>query len=47
MTRNLHTKDYWREQFYNALALGICIGMFGGLFVSAFLNWLDGKGIAQ
>lgn len=43
MTKNLHTKEYWRDQFYNAFVLGIFIGCFGGLFFSSFLNWLDGK----
>lgn len=43
MTRNLRTKDYWREQFINAFLFGIFIGTFSGLFLSSLLNWLDGK----
>jgi hypothetical protein len=43
MTKNLPTKQYWREQFFNAFFLGLCIGTFSGLFISSFLNWLDGK----
>jgi hypothetical protein len=43
MNKNLHTKDYWRAVFYNGLILGMMIGCFGGLFLNAFLNWLDGK----
>jgi len=43
MTKNLPRKQYWRAQFYNALGLGLCIGIFGGLFLASLLNWLDGK----
>jgi hypothetical protein len=42
MTKNLKKADYWCTQFWNALFLGACIGGFGGLFISALLNWLDG-----
>ena len=41
MTKNLHTAAYWRAQFWNAFSLGLIIGTFGGLFLMAFISWID------
>jgi hypothetical protein len=42
MTRNLKTKDYYRAEITNLIALLMVIAMFGWLFFGSFISWLDG-----